>query len=109
MFYIRSMTEENRRTGAEPAELGPFAASGPQRGERGEGGLCQPQKRMDGVESPKPRKRGGQPGNRNAVKTGRDTAEAKRLRSMVWQFRRRTKAILAAVNADLDAQKSRRP
>ena len=99
------MTEEFRRTGAEPAKRGLLdplqlsIAPAPHT----ENSL-QPQKRISAVESGEPRKRGGQPGNRNAVKTGRDTAEAKRLRSMVWQFRRRTKAILAAVNADLDVR-----
>jgi hypothetical protein len=34
-------------------------------------------KRMDDVEQTAPRKRGGQPGNRNAAKTGRHTAARK--------------------------------
>jgi len=34
-------------------------------------------KRIDSVELSPLRKRGGQPGNRNALKTGRHTAEAK--------------------------------
>ena len=103
MFYIRSMTEEFRRTGAPPEDFArlPFALAPLDGGRGGEENSLQPQKRINAVESGEPRKRGGQPGNRNAVKTGWNTAEAKRLRSMVWQFRRRTKAILSAIDADL--------
>jgi hypothetical protein len=106
MFYIRSMDKEFRRTGAPPADFArlPFALA-PLDGGRGVNEKSpQPQKRIETVESGEPRKRGGQPGNRNAVKTGWNTADAKRLRSMVWQLRRRTKAILLAVNADLAAR-----
>jgi hypothetical protein len=66
--------------------------------------VSQAQKRIDGVESPIPPKRGGQPGNRNAVKTGWNTAESKQLRSMIWQWRRQTNALLAAIKADLATQ-----
>jgi hypothetical protein len=109
MFYIRSMTEEFRRTGAPPADFSrlPFplqplhlsTTPAPLGGKS-----LQPQKRMRAVESSEPRKRGGQPGNRNAVKTGWNTAEAKVLRSMIWQFQRQTRALLRDVRADLAAR-----
>ena len=106
MFYICSIIEEFRRTGTPPADFARLrVALQPLEGGGGVDEISrQPQKRSDAVESGQPRKRGGQPDNRNAVKTGWNTAEAKRLRSMVWQFRRRTKSILLAINADLVAR-----
>jgi hypothetical protein len=101
MFYNRSMVKEFRRTGANPALNGPSPEqTGARRGE----GVRKPQKRIGGVEFAEPRKRGGQPGNRNAVKTGWNTVEAKVLRSMIWQFQRQTRALLRDVRADLAAR-----
>jgi hypothetical protein len=57
---------------------------------------------MDGVESAEPRKRGGQPGNRNAWKTGWNSVECRHFRSSIWEHQRLTKALLRTINADLD-------
>jgi hypothetical protein len=44
------------------------------------------------------RKGGGQPGNRNAVKHGRHTKEAKALRARIRDFKQRVKIALAMVD-----------
>jgi hypothetical protein len=61
-------------------------------------------KRMDDVEQTAPRKRGGQPGNRNAVKTGRHTAarkekrrEMRATRTNIRMFRQEVVAICRIV------------
>jgi hypothetical protein len=59
---------------------------------------------MRTVQSGEPRKRGGQPGNRNAVKTGWNTAEVRAIRSMIWRNQRSTKAMLREARAYLAAQ-----
>ena len=90
------MDKESKRTGANPALNGLLPAS--PEGEGG-GGVRQPQKRMRAVESGNPRKRGGQPGNRNAVKTGWNTAEVRAIRSTIWQHQRITRAMLREARA----------
>jgi hypothetical protein len=44
------------------------------------------------------RKGGGQPGNRNAVKHGRYTGEARALRARIRDFKQRVKIALAMVD-----------
>jgi hypothetical protein len=112
--YISAMVKETRRTGAEPAHQAlPSFSSLPEEGEGGGGGVPtsqkriagveypgredgvpKPQKRIDAVELSEPRKRGGQPGNRNALKTGWNTAHSRALRSEIWAWRRQTSALL---------------
>jgi hypothetical protein len=48
---------------------------------------------------PRTRKPGGQPGNSNAFKTGRDTAEARHVRRACRDLRRRANAAVAHVDA----------
>jgi len=54
-------------------------------------------KRIDSVELP--RKRGGQPGNRNALKTGRHTAEVKNHRRQLGAFLGRARFAIREANA----------
>jgi len=69
---------------------------------------------MDDVEQTVPRKRGGQPGNRNAVKTGRYTAarKARRLRDnatlrQLRTFRHGVLAVCAGIKRELKARRRR--
>jgi hypothetical protein len=64
---------------------------------------------MDDVERTAPRKRGGQPGNRNAVKTGRHTAarKAERVRDNATLRRLRTfcrdvRAVCAMITREIE-------
>jgi hypothetical protein len=98
------MDEESKRTGANPALNGVLPA--PPGGEGG-GGVCKPQKRIRAVQSGNPRKRGGQPGNRNAVKTGWNTAEVRALRSVIWQHQRVTRAMVREARAFFAEQQNR--
>ena len=54
---------------------------------------------------PKKRARGGQPGSKNALKTGRHTAERKALRKRVWLFVSGVRGALA----DVDSRRPKRP
>lgn len=54
---------------------------------------------------PKKRSRGGQPGNKNALKTGRQTAERKALRRRIWLFLNGVRGTLA----ELDERQPKRP
>jgi hypothetical protein len=65
-------------------------------------------KRMDDVEQTAPRKRGGQPGNRNAVKTGRHTAarkqarrEMRATRTSIRTFRQKVVAVCRLVRKEI--------
>ena len=60
---------------------------------------------MNACENPAPgnRKRGGQPGNRNAKKTGRHTAAMRLFRARIWEWRVRNRIILALAEAEIAA------
>ena len=107
MFYIRSMKDESRKSGVSAPDRFIAAVLDLPLSEGG-GGVHPPLKRIDGVEfTPcaknekqlstvkSPRKRGGQPGNRNAVRTGRHTAAVKAFRRRVWEWHQRTRLMLA--------------
>jgi hypothetical protein len=106
MFYIRSMME-NQQTGVsapEGAAFGPGSPHTPPTPGGPGGRKAETEKRIDGVE-PAPRKRGGQPGNGNAVKTGRYTAQVRGARKRVRAFLRNTKATLSAIEARLASER----
>jgi hypothetical protein len=112
MFYVRSIMEQ-RKAGARAPDgeafgLMPLVIS-PRPG--GDGGLrAKSEKRIDTVEPAPLRRRGGQPGNGNALKTGRYTGQARGARKQIRGFLRGVKATLARVEADLAAQrKGRQP
>ncbi len=122
--YIFAMMKETRRTGANPANQAlPSFSSLSGKGEGGGGGptsqkridgveyapgrgegVPKPQKRIGAAELSEPRKRGGQPGNPNALKTGWNTAHSKALRSEIWAWRRRTTALLKLAEEVLAAR-----
>ena len=58
--------------------------------------------RIDEVRHPK---RGGRPGNRNALRTGQHTARNRALHAQVTAFIRRARAIAAQVEARLKADR----
>ena len=69
-------------------------------------------KRMDDVEQTAPRKRGGQPGNGNAVKTGRHTAarkdgrrEMRATRTSIRAFQQEVVAICRLVQKKIRGQR----
>ncbi len=110
MFYIRSMME-NRQTGVSAPEGEAFGLGLPQTVPTpgGPGGRkAETEKRIDGVE-PRPRKKGGQPGNGNAVKTGRYTAQVRGARKRVRVFLRNTRATLSAIEARLASERRGAP
>jgi hypothetical protein len=98
MFYNRSMMEITQKSGAPAPDRFSFALPAPDSEGGGRGKTAKTEKRIDGVES---RKRGGQPGNRNAVKTGRYTASLKARRRQSREVLRRARAALAEARAFL--------
>jgi hypothetical protein len=58
-------------------------------------------KRMDDVEQTAPRKRGGQRGNRNAVKTGRHTAVRKAERRRIGTILADARALIRSAHVVL--------
>jgi hypothetical protein len=64
-------------------------------------------KRMDSVEISERRKRGGQPGNTNAQKTGMHSARIKDLKRRIRAFYRRVDNTLARVGDEYGAVLSR--
>jgi hypothetical protein len=110
MFYICSMSDESRKSGVQAPEGYTVGVSELPHPLEGGGGDYPPLKRIDGVEYTVPaqqktnkqfaavelpRRRGGQPGNKNALRTGRHTAEVKRFRRRVTAWRDRTRLLLA--------------
>ena len=60
-----------------------------------------------GLPVPPVKSKGGAPkGNRNALKTGRHTAEIRALRHRLADFRRRAKAAIAAAEAMIEAHEA---
>ena len=47
------------------------------------------------------RRRGGQPGNRNAVKTGAETAQMRAMRKRIWDWRKQSRRVLALARCEL--------
>jgi hypothetical protein len=109
MFYIRSMSIDSRNPGSRAPGYsacvgfpsGGFDAPGAQDGSREKSPKTK--KRIRRVESGK--KRGGQPGNSNALKTGRYTGPVRGARKQIRGFQRGVRAILANVEADLAARR----
>lgn len=108
MFYIRSMRDESRESGVSAPEGFSAAVLEPLRFAEGGGGVHPPLKRIDAVEFAArektekqlctvefARKRGGQPGNRNAFRTGLHTAEVRRFHRRIRAWHERTRLLLA--------------
>ena len=55
------------------------------------------------------RRRGAQPGNRQALKTGLYTAEVRAIRGQIWQWQRTTRALLARAREELRARDIAQP
>jgi hypothetical protein len=60
------------------------------------------------VPEPKQR-RGAQPGNRQALKSGLYTAEVCAIRSQIWRWQRTTRALLAMAKKELRTHRADQP
>ncbi len=103
MFYIRSMIDES--PGAQPPAGGVFAFSAPP-DEAGEGKNAKTEKRIRSVQSGKPR--GGQKGNRNALKAGKFTGKRKAERRDLRSFQHEVRDLVAEAKLLLAMERLRR-
>ncbi|HEX3672974.1 MAG TPA: hypothetical protein VHU87_01755 [Rhizomicrobium sp.] len=103
MFYIRSMMEES--PGAHPPAGDVFAFSTPP-DEAGAEKNAKTEKRIRSVQSGKPR--GGQKGNRNALKAGKFTGKRKAERRDFRAFRHEVRDLMAEAKLLLATERLRR-
>jgi hypothetical protein len=103
MFYIRSMMDES--PGTQPPAGDVFAFSPPPKG-ISDGKNAKTEKRIRSVESGKPR--GGQKGNRNALKAGKFTAKRKSERRDLRSFRHEVRDLMAEAKLLLALERVRR-
>jgi hypothetical protein len=106
MFYIRSMMEESPGARSPAGDVFAFSLSATEvSGDKN----AKTEKRIPSVESGKPvLKRGGQPGNCNALKGGKTTAKRKAQRRGLRTFRQQTHALLAEAKLVIALERLRR-
>ncbi|HEY2068817.1 MAG TPA: hypothetical protein VGG48_04625 [Rhizomicrobium sp.] len=108
MFYIRSMMEES--PGTYPPEGFNAAKTPAGTGVPARTKTRKTQKRIRSVEPDEPQRgRGGQPGNKNARKTGLHTAKAKQLNAEVREVVRETRRVVAIAKLHLAMLRRKAP